>query len=107
MHMKGFTLIELLVVIALVSILAVIAFVVFSGVSGRANDIRRKSDVAAIAKAYEARFVNGLYSPLADYQFASGNPPTPPEGGKNFNDFSTTGFRVCAALDGGAQCSVT
>ncbi len=48
---KAFTLIELLVVIAIVGILSGFIFVSMSGATNAAKDAKRKSDLAAIAKA--------------------------------------------------------
>lgn len=56
---KGFTLIELLVVVAIIAVLSVMAFAIFSGVQSRARDARRRADVIAITKAYEAQKVAG------------------------------------------------
>lgn len=56
---RGVTLIELLVVISIIAILAVIGATIFSGVQSRARDAKRRSDVAAIAKAYEAQKTSG------------------------------------------------
>ncbi|MFA5368649.1 MAG: prepilin-type N-terminal cleavage/methylation domain-containing protein, partial [Candidatus Paceibacterota bacterium] len=48
---RAFTLIELLVVIAIVGILSGFIFVSMSGATNAAKDAKRKSDLAAIAKA--------------------------------------------------------
>ncbi len=68
---KGFTLIELLVVVAILAILAVIGATVFNNVQVNARDARRKSDIDAIAKAFEANKVqnSSTYSGLATGQF--------------------------------------
>ena len=101
-YKKGFTLIELLVVISIISILSIVAFVIFSGVNKKSDDVRRKSDVIAIAKAYENKFSPSLgqYQTLADSQFTSGQIPLDPSGQNYFNQLSANsiGFRVCAAL---------
>lgn len=97
---QGFTLIELLVVIAIIAVLSVVGVAVFQGVTGAANDARRKGDIDAIAKAYEVNSVGGAYQPLTDSQFASGKIPTPPEGGiyTILQNPATTGYQLCAAL---------
>ena len=51
---SGFTLVELLVVVAIIAVLAVIGFAVFSGLTSRGNDARRRADLKSIADAMEA-----------------------------------------------------
>lgn len=97
---RGFTLIELMVVIAIIAILAVVGITVYRGVNGGVRDARRKADVNAIAKAYEVKKMSlGNYAVVSGTNFASGNPPTPPEGGTYFSVTDGTGFKVCAALE--------
>lgn len=50
---KGFTIVELLVVIVVIGILAAITIVAYNGVSERAIDSRRKSELGMIAKAFQ------------------------------------------------------
>jgi prepilin-type N-terminal cleavage/methylation domain-containing protein len=49
---KGFTIVELLVVIVVIAILAAITIVAYNGIQSQARDSARKSDLAAIAKAF-------------------------------------------------------
>jgi prepilin-type N-terminal cleavage/methylation domain-containing protein len=59
---SGFTIVELIIVIVIIAILATITIVAYAGVQGRARDDRRKTDVAAIAKAMEIYYDdNGRY----------------------------------------------
>lgn len=105
---EGFTLVELLVVIVILAILGVVGMTVYTSVSDRAEDARRKADVAQIAKAFEANY-NPLagYTMINDSHFASGAIPVPPEGGSYFTDVELGGgFRVCSAISGGTNpCS--
>lgn len=98
---KGFTLVELLVVISIITILAVIGAAVYSGVTKGAKDSKRKSDVNAIAKAYEVKFGSSGYSAISDADFSQGKIPAPPEGGSYYNNLVTDNstYRVCAALE--------
>lgn len=50
----GFTIVELLIVIVVIGILAAITIVAYNGVQSRARDVKRKSDVAQIAKGLKA-----------------------------------------------------
>lgn len=62
----GFTLIELLVAMAILAILSAVGFGNFQSTRIKANDVKRKSDLATIAKSLEA-YVNDHRSyPLAD-----------------------------------------
>ena len=49
---SGFTIIELLIVIVVIAILAAISVVAYTGIQQRARDSQRRSDLAALAKAY-------------------------------------------------------
>lgn len=75
---KGFTLIELLVVVAILAILAVIGATVYNNVQINARDARRKSDIDAIASAFEANKVQNspTYTGLAASQFQQQSIPT-------------------------------
>ena len=83
---SGFTLIELLVVISIIAVLAVIAAVIFSGVQSRARDAKRRADVTAIAKAYEAQKVAGstTYTASAVGWFAGGAVPIEASTDRNY-----------------------
>ncbi len=50
---KGFTLVELLVVIAIIGILSLIGFTVFSNITQKARDARRKGDIDAMVFALQ------------------------------------------------------
>jgi prepilin-type N-terminal cleavage/methylation domain-containing protein len=59
---KGFTLIELLVVIAIIGILASVILASLNSARSKANDARRKSDLAQIATALQLyRDANGTF----------------------------------------------
>ncbi len=99
---RGFTLVELLVVIAIIAILAVVGFAVFSGLQKGSRDAKRKEDVIALSRAYEANYANGQYpaSPVPTY-FSSGSIPIDPAGDPYSNTIANdkTWFKVCAALE--------
>ncbi|MDP3998755.1 MAG: prepilin-type N-terminal cleavage/methylation domain-containing protein [bacterium] len=98
---QGFTLIELLVVISIIAILSVVGMTIFSSVQKSARDAVRKSDVNAIAKAYEVHFSGGFYHVLNPTNFGSGTVPQKPEGGDydGILKADAPGFQVCAALE--------
>ena len=50
---KGFTIVELLIVIVVIAILAAITVVAYNGISARARDSQRQSDIVAVQKALE------------------------------------------------------
>lgn len=73
MRGKGFTLIELLVVIAIIAILATIAISVFRGATNKASDIKKKTDVIAVAKALEENYNlgTGKYEMVSNSDFTT------------------------------------
>lgn len=75
--MKAFSLIELMIVVAIIAILSGIGFGIFSGVQKSARDAKRKADVDAIIKAYEAKYDynKGEYVAIVDSDFTSGKIP--------------------------------
>lgn len=48
---SGFTIVELLIVIVIIGILAALVIVAYNGLQVKARDVKRKSDLAYIAKA--------------------------------------------------------
>jgi len=107
-YYQGFTLIELLVAISIVIILAIIGILTFSNIQKTARDSIRKTDVNAIAKAYEITYSAGEYHSVSPSNFAEGKFPTPPEGGQYLGliENVATGFQVCAALeDNSGDCT--
>lgn len=111
---NGFTLIELMVVVAIIGVLSVIGIAIYANAQKGVRDARRKSDVEAIASAYEQNYdpIKNKYQVLAQTDFQNGKFPVPPESptgyydGFNSNDFfvAATGkapsWRVCARLEG-------
>lgn len=104
---NGFTLVELLVVIAVIIILSTIGLGVYKDVAGKARDAQRKSDIDAIAKAYENSYTPDGYRELMITDFTKGNIPTPPEGGNYDGEIHPpassprmSSFVVCARLEG-------
>ena len=61
----GFTLIEALSVVAIIGILVSLAIYVVTQAQRQARDTRRKSDLAAIAQGFEARFLDKTCSDQA------------------------------------------
>jgi prepilin-type N-terminal cleavage/methylation domain-containing protein len=51
---RGFTIVELLIVIVVIGILAAIVITSFSGVQAKARDSKRTTDIATLAKQFEA-----------------------------------------------------
>lgn len=100
---RGFTLIELLVAIAIIAILSVVGITLFVNVQKGARDARRKTDVDAIATAYEVKASGGRYAVIGDADFASGKKPQDPTAAKGdyFNYLASdgSGYKVCASLD--------
>lgn len=100
---SGFTLVELLIVTSIIAVLAVTGIVIYTQVSKAAIDARKKTDIGAISKAYEAKYLSlGKYTPLTGSDFASGSVPIPPDGGSYDGMITVTAnsFRICAALKG-------
>lgn len=76
---KGFTLIELLLVIAILSIMAVVLITLLNPITQiqKANDTRRKSDLAQLQKTLEAYYSdNGRY-PFSSISTTTGCTDTP------------------------------
>jgi prepilin-type N-terminal cleavage/methylation domain-containing protein len=55
---SGFTIVELLIVIVVIAILATIVIVAYNGITNRANDSRRMSDLESISKTLEEQYVD-------------------------------------------------
>ena len=91
---KGFTLIELMVVIAIIAILTSIGYSVYSGAQKSALDSRRKADIDAIAKAYEANYnpTKNKYTSLTKADFVNEKIPVPPEDPNGFYQGFNGGF---------------
>ena len=70
----GFTLVELLVVISIIAVLASIGISVFRGATNKATDLKKKSDVASIAKALEENYsvATGKYTAVDSSDFTTG-----------------------------------
>ena len=78
----GFTLIELLVVISIIAILAVIGIAIFTGVTARARNAKRRADVQAVVGAFEANkdTTSSTYAPIIPNHFSGGHFPQDPNG---------------------------
>lgn len=102
LSISGFTLIELLIVVVILAILSVIGLVVFTGLQGNARDAKRREDIQAIAKAYEANYnlTTFNYAVLTDVDF-SNEFPEDPRGAPYTGLLNAPAafFRVCAALE--------
>ena len=83
--MSGFTIVELLIVIVVIAILAAITITIFQGVSARARDSKRKSDVALIAKKLK------LYSIDNSNMFETGSGCASSGNGNGFFNFENGG----------------
>lgn len=68
---SGFTIVELLIVIVVIGILAAIVTVAYNGVSSRAKDSKRSSDLASIQKLLEL-----YYADKGGYPTCAGAPGT-------------------------------
>lgn len=87
---KGFTLIELLIAITIIAILSTIAIVTFTGISKKARDDRRISELNAIRTAMEKNFTTS-YPVLAVGDFENGVVPSDPLSGKT----TCNGANIC------------
>lgn len=101
---QGFTLIELMIAIAIVAILATVGAVIFTNAQKNARDTKRRADIEAMAKAYEAKYLNNnKYAPLAGADFGGGSKPTDPSSSTQdyYNVLAQdgSGFQVCTALE--------
>ena len=63
---NGFTLIELLVVVAIISILTLVTVSQFQTARKKANDVARKGDLSALAKALEMYYADYGKFPISD-----------------------------------------
>lgn len=114
----GFTLIELLLVIAVVSILIVTVSVALNPFEQlrKANDGRRKSDLAELQKALELFYQdNGSYPTATDGNITWGatgsspyirSTPTDPRSGQRYlytNLLSGNGYAIYAGLERGSK----
>ena len=103
-NQNGFTLVELLVVIVILAILGVVGMTLFSSTQSRARDAKRKSDIQAISKAFEANYVpgTGYTTTLSATWFADqAIPQNPAPGGAAYNSssVSTSTYIYCATLE--------
>lgn len=98
---RGFTLIELLVVIALIAVLAAIGMAVYAGAQTKARDARRRSDVQAIAGAFEGYNVTyGVYPATiywadASYRKLYVNEEVPKDPKANADGTCKAGLQYC------------
>ncbi len=105
-RLRGFTLIELLVAVGIIAILSVVAVAFFGSASTKARDAKRRSDVDAIAKAYELVYDGNEYRALAAPDFTTvGGVPKDPKTSAEYGGASRglaadrKSFRVCADLE--------
>jgi prepilin-type N-terminal cleavage/methylation domain-containing protein len=69
---RGFTIVELLIVIVVIAILAAIVIIAYNGVSQRARDAKRLTDITAVYKAIQMYYAdNGTY-PVTATPFGNG-----------------------------------
>ena len=64
---KGFTIVELLIVIVIIGILAAIVIVAYNGVSARANDTKRITDMKNVKTAIESYYAENGSLPNTNY----------------------------------------
>lgn len=114
---RGFTLIELLITITILAIISSIGVAVYRNARTNGNDARLKSDVDAIASAYENTYnpIAGVYSSIkTGSAFSNGNYPTQPNGSdytysdgpdSTSNPSHSQSYKVCAVLsDNSSYC---
>lgn len=118
-RLLGFTLIELLVVISVIAILVTLGFSSFSTAQKKGRDTKRKSDIKEIQGALEQFYSVCSYQyPTPDatnfYSTISCGSPnlvmmtsvptdprgTPPYACPTVTDCTSTGYRICATLEG-------
>lgn len=116
-HKRGFTLVELLVVVSIIAILSVIGIVIFTNVQKSAREAKRKADIDAIFKAYEANYdpLKGEYRVLTGADFSSAK--IPDNNGSAYNCVAgpgwtgaacansniKTGFKICTTLEDNSE----
>lgn len=107
---KGFSLIELMVVVVILAILVSVGISFFSNAQKAARDAKRKSDIDAIAYAYEDTYnpVLAAYSSISSgAKFVAGTLPSAPSGFPSYSfvdgpDAPTPNplaFKVCVVLE--------
>lgn len=94
----GFSLVEILVVVTIIAILSVIAIVSFSSINSKTKDVKKRSDIDALANAYELKYnaKNRAYQTLTETDFSGPIPNSPA-----YSELITTpvpAFRICANL---------
>lgn len=111
---KGFSLIELMVVVVILAILVSVGISFFSNAQKAARDAKRKSDIDAIAFAYEDTYnpVSAAYSSISSgAKFVTGALPSAPSGSPSYSfvdgpDAPTPNppaFKVCVVLEVGSD----
>ncbi len=97
---RGFSLVELLVVVSIVTILSVIGVLIYNGVTQNARESKKKADIDALSKAYEAAFSGGAYRDITGADFVSGSIPGESDGSSYYRarTADSSSFRVCVAL---------
>lgn len=65
---RGFTIVELLIVIVVIGILALLVITTYSGITQKARDAERKTDINALQSQLEAYYAtNNKYPTLANF----------------------------------------
>jgi len=106
---KGFSLVELMIVVAVISILSGVGIVSYTGIRKNSEDTLKKSQVDAVAKAYEVSYDIGTasYQALTDGDFSGGKKPLQGEvdykEGPDATSASGSLFTVCATLSNSIQ----